>query len=143
MAVVIEVGQCEQVRKAIDIRLDSVTLPNTTILLPIYAGYAVEKTILRLPDSYDPELEPKVLSAAIFNCAALLVLAIKQMQIERIAGNEQRYVGTDAMKKIEELESRANAIIDSVLATIGGASQYASVRPNFFTLGKARRADRW
>lgn len=143
MAFVITETECDQIRAAIDIRLDPITLPNATILLGIYAGYAVQRIKDRLPADLDSAYDSKALTASIFSCAALLIPAIKQLGSETIAGNTKSFKFMDWDKKIQELEDRTNQILDVITQAVGGHSDFSDVRPTFFRTSKADRADRW
>lgn len=138
MAIEIIAEDCESVRKAIDIRLDDVTLPNETILLPIYTETAVEWiTDHFTTDNPLPEdQESKAKKAAIFYLASLLCPAIKQVSGEKIAGGERTYKPFDSKAKAEELEARATGIIGKVIEI---AFPVTKRMPTMFTLAKARR----
>lgn len=141
MPMIITAAECDSIRKAIDILLDPVTLPNTTILLDIYAGYAVRRVSERLPASY-VDTSGEGLAACIFSCAGLLIPAIKQINLERIAGHEKRFQPFDWDKRQKDLDSRVDNIIDNILAAISGSTHLEAVRPKMFSLAKANRADR-
>lgn len=138
MAIEITAEDCEQVRKAIDIRLDDVTLPNETILLPIYA----ETALMWMNDHFTTDKpipadqESKAKTAAIFYLASLLCPAIKQVSGEKIAGGERQYKPFDSAAKASELEARATGIIGKVIEV---AFPVTSRIPTMFTLAKARR----
>lgn len=135
--------ECDQVRKAIDIYLEEAILPNETILLDIYGGYAVGRVYDLLPASIpDSTYDSDIKAASIFMCAALMIPAIKQLQSERIAGHEKTFKVMDWDQKKLELEERASQIIGRIVATIN-EGDLTSNMPSFFTLAKANRADRW
>lgn len=142
MAVVLTSADYPSIRQAIDIRLDEIDIPDTTIALDIYAGFAVRRVVGRLPNPYDVSLDPTVKTACIFSCAALLIPAMKQIQNEQIAGHEKTFKVIDWDKKIRELEGRIDQIVGSILVTIGGVGSNIAM-PGFFTVAKANRADRW
>lgn len=142
MAIVLTADHCEQIRKAIDIDLDEVVLPNSTILLDIYALYAAQKITARLPDSLDSSFEPNATLAAIFTCAALLIPAVKQIQQTRKQGEEMTFKLLDWDKKQLDLDNRADQIIEGILEKSTNVPILSTVTPINFALAKARRGCR-
>ncbi len=136
MPLEITAQDCESVRKAIDIRLDDVTLSNDTILLPIYAGSAVNWVNDHFPDPIPEDHLPKAKTAAIFYLASLICPAVKQVSGEKIAGGERQYKPIDTEKKRAELEARATGIIGNIIQIVYPVK---SRIPKMFTLAKARR----
>src|SRR5436309_1946151 len=115
MAIELTDSHCDQIRKAIDVGLDAVLLPNEIILLDIYAAYAVSKVKARLPADLDSSYDASAIIAAIFTCAALLVPAVKQVSTDRRQGSETVYKLLDWDKKQIELDNRADQVIESII----------------------------
>lgn len=140
MAFELVTEDCESVRKAIDIRLDDIILPNSTILLPIYKDTAIDYIASRFDDDTVPEdVESKAKLALIFYCASLICPAIKQVQSEKIAGAERSYKSFDGMAKAKELESRAEGIVNQILTSLEPSQSNIGFLPKMFALAKARR----
>jgi hypothetical protein len=128
------------VRAAIDIGLDSTTLPDATIALPIYAGAADLDVLARDPDAESRtggELT-HVQNAAVYSCAARLIVALPQVtQEESPEGYRYQVKAWDAPQRAGELRALASSELDAVLTP--SVTDQTADRPTFFALASGRR----
>jgi hypothetical protein len=128
------------IRAAIDIALDSTTLPDAIIALDLYVG-AGQRDVLSL----DPLAESRsgtdvqhAKTAAILFTAARIVGALPQIVREKELEYEYQRAAVDAIKRAAELRALAEAEIDAYL----DPSQADTGRPTVFAVASGRRG-RW
>lgn len=130
----------EAIRKAIDITLDSTTLPDATIGLDLYVG-AGQRDVLAI----DPIAETRTgdelqhaKTAAILFTAARLVGALPQITSEGRPDHSYNRAKVDPQARAAELRANASLELDAYLDP-GDAT---SDRPTMFKAGRGYRG-RW
>jgi len=128
------------IRAAIEIGLDSTTLPDATIALDLYLG-AGQRDVLAvdpLAESRSGTEQLHAQAAAVLFTAARLVGALPQIVSERFPDHEYTRNKWDAAARAGELRSLASAELDAYL----DAGVVTSDRPTFFATAHGRRG-RW
>ncbi len=116
---IIESGDYPSIRAAIDLELDTNSLPDAKIALDIFSGAADQDVLERDPDaeSRTGEDANRVTRAAIFFCAARLVPVV--MRTVSLSATTRDLSYTRKMSEIDarvnELKGQAVAEIDEVL----------------------------
>lgn len=138
--IIITEDNCDSIRRAIDVRLDDVILPNEIILDDIYAKTASEEVASRFGmNDLSGDQTAKAIRASCYLCASYLIPAIKQVRSEQISGNERSYDNFNYDKKAQELKNRSDEIVNGILIEFPDNSDLSAVRPIFFRTAKARR----
>jgi hypothetical protein len=125
------------IRAAIDVSLDSAALPDATIALGIYAGAAELDVISRDPLALSrtgAELA-HVTNAAIYFCAARLIVALPQILRETFADHSYERGQTDIAQRAGELRALATAEIETVISP----TDTTPAMPTMFTVGTGDR----
>lgn len=125
------------VRAAIDLELDSTALPDATIALAIYAGAADQDVLAR-----DPLAETRtgsdlihVQNAAVYSCAARLIIALPQVTSEETPdGHRYQVRAWEPAARAAALRALAAAELDAVVTADASAD-----RPPFFTRASGTR----
>lgn len=115
MAFVFDPANYESVRKAIDVSLDDVTLPDSIIGLDIYAGEASRYIDRHLTPEQQAAQPESTNTAAIYYAASFLCTALRQVRRERMAGGELEYQVIDILAKGTELLGKAGLTISAII----------------------------
>ena len=128
------------IRAAIDVSLDSASLPDDVIELPIYVHAADLELKTRDPlwatRTGDSLLQLQI--AAVYLTAARLAGAIPQIAGEDFAEYSYKLQAIDWGARAAELRALASAALDAVL----DVGDVVSDRPSFFGVASSRRG-RW
>ena len=133
-------GDYPSIRAAIDVSLDSTMLPDSIIVLDMYAGSGV-RDVLRLDPlaaSRTGDALQHAQTAAILFVAARLLGALPQITLERFPDHEYRREAVDLGARAAELRNRAEVEIDAYL----DPGDVTSDRPTKFAVASGRRG-RW
>lgn len=128
------------VRAAIEIGLDSTTLPDSIIALDLYAPAGVRDVLLIDPTAesrVNPELQHAQTAAVLFT-AARLVGSLAQIVKESFPDHSYERNRVDTSARAAELRALATAELDAYL----DVGDVVSTRPARFTVATGRRG-RW
>ena len=132
--------ECADVRAAIDVTLPATALPDTTILLAVFADKAARDITARVTNGEDivdagsgDDFETMRL-AAIYYTAALIMPALPQLISESVGQGDFAY----RMAVVDPLKRQAQlfGLASTEVATLNGSTGM----PTFFTLAPGGRA---
>lgn len=105
------------IRAAIDFNLDSDSLPDSIIALPIYIGEGIASVLARVPtaEAMTGADQERVQRAAIYFTAAYLAPTIRDVVSERENDITLQYSKRDMLALAESLLARANAALDPLV----------------------------
>ena len=152
MGQIISSDDYPSVRAALDITLDTTTLPDSLIALPIFEGVAetdvmAEDTQWQLHvantdvnGNVDPAIGQHLRNAVIYHCAALLALSMADnVDSEALPGGGYRYTRSriDWEERHKHLDSQADRELEALIAV---NQPDTGAMPTMFTLGFGGRA---
>ena len=135
----------EDVRAAIGLDIDEVSLPDSVLSRGVYKGEA-ERFIMRNLTQAQYETagnKDEVDYAASLYLAALVTPTLRIVQSEKIAGGNLTYANVNLSEIASGLETRALGRIADIQNPSGNAGQVGAVNPNYFGVAKARRRGLW
>lgn len=137
--VLLDESHWDEVRAALDVKLDATTLPDSIIEKDIYSGAAQREVIARHPtaESETGENLQRVTTAAVLLTAARLVYAVAQITSITVQTRDTSYsrrAWDPEMKKAELL-----ALADDELAAVIEPSEDTPGRPTMFARAAGTR----
>lgn len=136
---ILDQGDYEAVRKAIDAKLEEPSMPGSAIEMPIFKGKAIQMVLDKDPDAETRTGTDKdrIKRAAIFYCAALLCPTAIRLTTLSVQTGDMNYSrpAFDADKRAKQLFAMGDAEIDAVLTP----TEAAPKRPTIFAKASGRR----
>lgn len=128
------------IRAALDLSLDSESLPDRVIELPIYLAAADLEVKTRDPDwaTRTGDALIHLTNAAIYLTAARIAPAVPRLQGETFGDYRYQLQSVDWEARAAALDSMADAALDTIL----DVGDMVSDRPTRFALARGRRG-RW
>jgi hypothetical protein len=136
VAVILQQSDCDAIRAAIDVTLDASDVPDTVIMMSIYADRAERWMAAQIPD-FATRLPPEsdlIRDSLILYCASLLVPVSPLFKSEVHPEFEYTRPDIDPLKKQNQLASDAAGVVDPIVVLLSGMS-----RPTMFTVVSAVR----
>lgn len=118
------------VRAAIDVTLDSSSLPSEIIALPIYQGAAEADVLARDPQAATRQGDEqiRIRSATVYLTASYLIQALPQITHQNFAGYSYQRSQQDPAKRAAELRALGLSHIDGLTGQVQPPTPY----PTFF-----------
>lgn len=136
---ILDQGDYETIRKAIDAKLEESSLPASTIEMPIYKGKAIRMVLSKDEDaeSRTGDDKDRIKRAAIYYCAALLCPTVVRVTTLTAQTGDMSYTrpAFDPDKRAKQLFAMGDAEIDEVLTP----TETAAKRPTIMAAARGYR----
>lgn len=125
------------VRAALDVTLDSTSLPDATIEEDIFSGRAMREVAARVTDAttLTGNDELTVTNAAVYLCASFIAPSLPSLTSGRAQFLQWQRKGVDWEQRARDLREQAEELIADLLEP----AEAAPYRPTMFARAKGRR----